>query len=869
MSATRKADDSGRQVLPKNVKPIEYTLKLEPNFETFKFDGDELLELEVVEDSDFISLNTLEIDIKETILLTASGKAIKPESVKEDKKEQYTTFKFSPTSSLKKGDHVKLSLKFVGELNDKMAGFYRSTYEEDGKTKYLATTQMQPIDCRRAFPCIDEPNQKARFSVTLVGDKTLTYLSNMDIKEEHFIDDTKKEVVFNTTPKMSTYLVAFIVGDLRSVESKYKFRDVPVKVYTMPGQEIKGRYAVELAAHALEYYEQCFDIKYPLPKMDMVGIYDCYGGMENWGIITFDMIDLLYEMGKSTTDAEFRIAETVNHELAHQWFGNYCTLNFWDSLWLNESFATYMSWKCCDHFHPEWRIWENFVGKSLQGALRMDSLRSSHPIEIKIKRADEVSQIFDSICYQKGPAVLRMLADWLGDANFIKGVSLYLKKHAWSNAKTSALWNALSQVSGKDVEAIMKIWTECVGYPLVTVKEEDGNISVEQHRFIRAGDVRSEDDKALFPIFIGLRTENSIDNSIIVKSRSSKLPVKTGSFLKINGNTNGVYRVNYEPQRWEKLGCSASKLSVEDRIGLVADSGALSISGYIKTSTFLTLISDWKLESSYIVWNTMLSELAAVSNAWKFEDRKVINALNAATLSLVSEKLHKVGWKFSRDDSYLELKLKSLLFDAAASSEDEVIISASNKIFADYVAGDKNAIYPDVKSTIFRCVASHGGEEEFNQLLAIYKNSRSPDERSIALKSMGAFHDPNILENVLSLLLNGTVRIQDITLPLSAMSRSKVGTEVAFKWMTRNWKTLRTMLPSGFSMLNSVVNICTRGFGNMEQYRMVENFFNGKDTMEYNRGLAQALESIKTNAAWVKRDSNDVRAWLIKNKFLC
>jgi len=244
MSAIKKTDDSGRQVLPKNVKPIEYTLKLEPNFETFIFDGDELLELEVVEDSDFISLNTLEIDIKETILLTASGKEIKPESVKEDKEEQYTTFKFSLASSLKKGDHVKLSIKFVGELNDKMAGFYRSTYEEDGKTKYLATTQMQPIDCRRAFPCIDEPNQKARFSVTLVGDKTLTYLSNMDIKEEHFIDDTKKEVVFNTTPKMSTYLVAFIVGDLRSVESKYKFRDVPVKVYTTPGQEIIGRYAV-------------------------------------------------------------------------------------------------------------------------------------------------------------------------------------------------------------------------------------------------------------------------------------------------------------------------------------------------------------------------------------------------------------------------------------------------------------------------------------------------------------------------------------------------------------------------------------------------------------------------------------------------
>ena len=869
MSATKKADDSGRQVLPKNVKPIEYTLKLEPNFETFKFDGDELLELEVVEDSDFISLNTLEIDIKETILLTASGKEIKPESVKEDKEEQYTTFKFSPASSLKKGDHVKLSIKFVGELNDKMAGFYRSTYEEDGKTKYLATTQMEATDCRRAFPCIDEPNQKAKFSITLVGDKNLTYLSNMDIKEEHSVSETKKEVVFNTTPKMSTYLVAFIVGDLRSVESEYKFRDVPVKVYTTPGYETKGQYAAELAAHALEYYEQCFGIKYPLPKMDMVGIHDfTAGAMENWGLVTYRMVDLLYEKGKSTTDIKFRVAEVVDHELAHQWFGNYCTLDFWDSLWLNESFATYMSWKCCDHFHPEWNVWDNFVGESLQYALGMDSLKSSHPIEVPVKRADEINQIFDAISYEKGSAVLRMLANWLGEDTFIKGVSLYLTRHAWSNAKTSALWAALSEVSGKDVEGTMKIWTESVGYPLVTVKEADGKVSVEQHRFLRTGDVKPEDDKTLFPIFVGLKTENGLDESIILNQRSEKLQVDAGSFFKINGNSNGVYRVNYEPERWAKLGDSASKLSVEDRIGLVADAGALSTPGYSKTSNLLSLVSGWKSEPSYFVWSEMLSRLAGIRSTWKFEDQKTFDALKAVTRSLVADKCHKLGWEFSSSESFLEQRLKSLLFGSAASSDDETVVSAAKKMFADYVAGDKSAIYPDLRSSVFHCVASHGGETEFNQLFDIYKNPQSVDEKIVALRNMGAFRDAEILKKVLGLLMDGTVRTQDIYLPLIGMSRSKVGIETAFDWMTGNWDALCKMLPPGLSMLKSVVQICTAGFTKKEQYDKVKAFFDGKDTKGYDQGLAQALESIKSNAAWVKRDNADVEAWLKENKFL-
>jgi len=862
------SDNSGRQILPKNVKPIEYTLRFEPNFKTFKFDGCEILDLEVVENSNFITLNILEIQIQESTLINASGEEIQPESFKEDKEGQCITFKFDEIHSFTKGEHIKLNIKFVGELNDKLAGFYRSSYEENGKTKYIATTQMQPTDCRRAFPCIDEPNEKAKFSVTLVGDKNLTYLSNMDIKEEHVISEGKKEVIFNTTPDMSTYLVAFIVGDLRYVESEYKFGDVPVKVYTTPGHETKGQYAAELAAHALEYYEQCFGIKYPLPKMDMVGIYDSAGGMENWGLITYDMIDLLYEEGKFTTETKFEISKVVDHELAHQWFGNYCTPEFWDSLWLNESFATYMSWKCCDHFHPEWRIWENFVGESLQTALKKDSLRSSHPIELQIKRSDEVNQIFDAICYQKGSAVLRMLANWLKEEDFIRGVSLYLTRYAWSNAKTRDLWAALSEVSGKKVERTMKIWTESIGYPIITVKETDDDVYIEQHRFLRSGDVKPEDDKTLFPIFVGLKTEDGLDGSIILDKRTAKLPVKVGSFVKINGNSNGVFRVNYEPERWQKLGCSVSKLSVEDRIGLVMDAGALSTAGYCKTSTFLTLISGWKSETSYFVWSAVISELNAIRNAWKFVDKKTRDALEAFTRNLVTERCHSLGWKFKNNEPFLEERLKTLLFGAAALADDEVVVTAAKRMFADYVAGNKDAIYPGLKTHVFQCVASHGGEIEFNQMVDIFKNPESVNEKSIALRNLGAFRDTKILEKVFELLMDGTVRIQNIFLPLSSMSRNPVGVEVEFDWMTKNWEVLRKILPSGFSMIERLVQICTRGFTRMNQYEKVEAFFGGKDTKSYNRGLAQTLESIKGSALWVRRDNDNIQAWLKEHNFL-
>ncbi|ODV83652.1 hypothetical protein CANARDRAFT_202874 [[Candida] arabinofermentans NRRL YB-2248] len=856
----------GRQLLPTNVKPTHYDLTLEPKFDTFKFNGDITISLDVKSSSDFISLNTLELELLETKLVTDKGE-FKPIEVKYDDDDQSSTFKFED-EVLKTGESVKLSIKFIGELNDKMAGFYRSTYQEDGETKYLATTQMEPTDCRRAFPCFDEPNLKATYDISLIADKKLTCLSNMDVIDTIEVDETTKKVVFNTTPLMSTYLVAFIVGELEYIESDYKFRDIPVRVYTTKGYTEGGKMSVELAAKALEYYEKVFDIPYPLPKMDMVGIHDfSAGAMENWGLITYRMVDLLFDENKSTLATKLRVSEVVAHELAHQWFGNICTMDFWDSLWLNESFATYMSWKCCNHFEKDWKVWENFVGDSLQSALTLDGLRSSHPIEVPVKRADEINQIFDAISYEKGSSVLRMLANWLGEDVFIKGVSNYLKTHSYGNATTEDLWISLTEVSGKDVKSTMKVWTTQVGYPLVTVNEvKDSKITVEQHRYLTTGDVKPEDDTAIYPIFLGLKTDKGLDESIVFNERAIDLPYE--DFFKINGNSNGVYRVCYEPERWQKLGSSASKLSVEDRIGLVADAGALSVSGYSKTTNLLSLVSGWKTETSFFVWDEIITRISSLRAAWLFEDEKTRNALKSLTGNLVSERCHSSGWIFDKDENFLDQRLKALLFGAAASSGDLKVLASIEKMFAEYISGNKDAIHPNLRATVFNSIASKGGQLQYKALLNIYENPQSIDEKITALRALGRFENIDILNDVLESLLIGKVRPQDIYIPMQGMRAHKLGVETLYSWMTLNWDKIYKLLPPGLSMLGSVVQVCTSGFTTMDKYEEIEEFFKGKNTTGFNQGLAQSLETIKSKSNWVTRDSKDVEKWLIDNGYL-
>ena len=854
-----------REVLPTNVKPLHYDITLEPNFETFKFDGHETIEFHVNERTDYITLNSLEIEIQEAKLDDVSITDISFNTEK-----QTVTFKLP--DHLREGTKAELHLKFTGELNDKMAGFYRSSYQEDGKTKYLATTQMEPTDCRRAFPSYDEPSAKAKFTIRLIADKSLVCLSNMDEKLTDLLDGNKKRVTFNTTPVMSTYLVAFIVGDLKYVENN-SYR-VPIKVYATPGSEHLGQYSADIAAKTLAFFDKKFDIPYPLPKCDMVAIHNfSAGAMENFGLITYRTVDLLLDPENTNVNTKQRVTEVVMHELAHQWFGNLVTMDFWDGLWLNEGFATWMSWYACDSLYPDWKVWESYVSDSLQHALTLDALRASHPIEVPVKKADEINQIFDAISYSKGSSLLKMISRWLGEDVFIKGVSNYLKKHKWGNTRTSDLWEALSEVSGKDVVKVMDIWTKNIGFPIIKVEESgNGEIKVSQNRFLATGDVKPEEDKVLYPVFLGLKTSEGIDESLVMDGRTKTIKLPTqDDFFKINGDQAGIYRTAYESSRWTKLGKAGvdGKLSVEDRVGLVADAGSLASSGFIETSSLLDLVKSWSKESNYVVWDEILTRIGSIKAALMFEDEATNEALKAFTRDLIGEKLSEIGWEFKESDSFADQQLKSSLFASAANADDQKAVDYCKQAFQKYVVeGDKKAIHPNLRATIFNINAKHGDETTFEQLFKIYRNPQSVEEKIAALRSFGRFTKPAIMDKVAGLLLQtDIVKQQDIYIPMQGLRAHKEGVEKLWEWLTVNWDKVYELLPPGLSMLGSVVTLATSGFTKESQKKKVEEYFSKKDTKGYNQGLAQSLDIITAKGKWAERDSRLIFDWLSANGY--
>ncbi|KAG0651145.1 Aminopeptidase 2 [Hyphodiscus hymeniophilus] len=855
----------GREILPGNVVPKHYNLTLEPDFKQFTFEGTVIVDLDVVEDSTSISLNTLDIDIHSSKVLSGSETISSSPKLSYHESTQTTMVTFD--KALKKGSKAQLEMKFTGELNDKMAGFYRSTYKnQDGTEGILATTQMEPTDARRAFPCFDEPSLKAEFTITLIADKKLTCLSNMDVDSETELSAGKKAVKFTKSPRMSTYLVAFIIGELNYIETK-EFR-LPIRVYAPPSQDIEhGRFSLDLAARTLKFYEEKFDSQFPLPKMDMVAIPDfSAGAMENWGLITYRMVDLLFDEKTSGASTKERVAEVVQHELAHQWFGNLVTMDFWDGLWLNEGFATWMSWYSCNTFYPEWKVWESYVTDTLQSALSLDSLRSSHPVEVPVKRADEVNQIFDAISYSKGSCVLRMISKYVGEDVFMQGIRNYLKKHAYGNTQTGDLWAALSQASGKDIGKVMDIWTKHVGYPVVTVteNEKDNTIHVKQNRLLRTADVKPEEDQTIYPVFLGLRTKDGVDEELELSKREGSFKVPDLDFFKLNADHSSLYRTSYSPARLEKLGKAAKegKLSTEDRAGMLADAGALAASGYQKTSGVLNLLKGFDSEKEFIVWSEILTRLGAIQGAWVFEDQKVRDGLESFQRDLVSERAHKAGWEFKETDDHIQQQFKAMLFGSAGMSGDKKIIEAAKAMFKKFAAGEKSAIHPNIRGSVFGMALKYGGKEEYDIILNTYLNSKNSDERNTALRTLGRAKDPELIKKTLTLPFSGDVKEQDIYLPVSGLRTHPEGIEALYGWMVENWGELTRRLPAGLSMLGTMVSICTSSFSRNEDIERIHTFFTERSTKGFDQGLAQSLDSVRAKAAWLGRDRKDVADWV-------
>ena len=533
-------------VLPENVRPVHYQITLQPDMDNFTFDGLEVIDIDVKEATSSIVLNAADLSVPAAMLIK-NGQWIRAESITLDEDSQTVTLSFP--EPVEPGP-AQLDLRFVGELNDKLHGFYRSQYvNPEGEVSYLATTQFEATDARRAFPCWDEPACKATFQLTLNIPTDMVAVSNTPILEQAGLDAGFKSIMFGRTPIMSTYLMAFVIGDLSHIEQE-SANNTTVGVWTTRGKEEQGRFALDTSARMLGFFNEYFGIPYPLEKLDHIAIPDfAAGAMENWGCITYRETALLVDPANSSAGTRQRVAEVVAHEMAHMWFGDLVTMDWWDDLWLNESFASWMGTKATDWAFPEWEMWTQFVNMDTNRALSLDGLKNSHPIEQEVKDPAEISQLFDAISYSKGASVIRMLEQFLTPQVFQQGIQQYLNANQYDNARTADLWAALEDASKLPVTAIMNTWTGQMGYPVLNVeKEEDGEqleLSLSQERFVYDNLLgESEPENLVWQVPVGVsQSDRDEGASLVMDSPRASVTIPRPS------DTDGWFKLNPVPDR--------------------------------------------------------------------------------------------------------------------------------------------------------------------------------------------------------------------------------------------------------------------------------------------------------------------------------
>ena len=907
-----------REVLPATIKPSNYKLTIQPNFEApFEYTGTVVIEVAVVETTNTIVANALELSVKSAKVVVTHLKTQTTQEAKAiafDKAVDRVSFEFE--NEIPAGATAALTVEFTGTHNDKMVGFYRSAYkDQDGNNSFLMSSQFEATDARRAFPCWDEPNLKATFDVTLIVDRKHTALSNMDVVEEKDVEiggSPFKAVVFATTPIMSTYLLAFAVGDFDYVETTARpklpadAKPITVRVYGVKGQSKLGHFSLDVAAKTLEFFSEYFNIAYPLPKMDMIGIPDFgAGAMENWGLVTYREVMLFFDEKTSSSSVKQSVAYVVGHELAHQWFGNLVTMDWWGELWLNEGFATFVGWLSTDHLFPEWKIWTQFVTSDFARGISLDSLRTSHPIEVDVKSPAEISQIFDAISYSKGASVIRMLNAFLGGNTFMNGVRAYLKKFAYANATTIDLWTSLSEASGQDVVSLMKVWTRETGYPIVSVlnekfdaKKQELSFTLRQSRFLMDGEITAEEDAKNplwhVPITIVTHINPHSPTRILFKEKDMNVTIpysqQPGSFWKINYETTGFYRVNLNTSQQSVLAAALNAnldiFTTQDRIGIVSDAFASAKSGIGTTDGALEVVKSFVKEQNYMVLKELSDNLTSMSSAWFKESDDVINGLHSLIRSVFAEKVKQLGFDYKDGEEHLLRLKRTLVITAAFNAKDEYTTGELKKRFAEAMAGKSDAIHPELRGIgyIAGLSTSDNPADAFESLLNIITTEKSPEHRLKATGALGATNDLSLIKRLLNeiALDSKIVRSQDIMYVLSSThysSEKKQVLPILWEWLKANWTVLNDRYNAALGIFGHVVSNCVGGETGYDFVEKVESWVRGDDlaTAEekktrtdqlkvIKRPLDQNLEKIRNYTKWIERDRAAVTAWVSKNK---
>lgn len=888
--------------LPRYIVPLHYQLLLHPNLTRLSFNGSVQIQIDVQNNTNWVVLHSKGLEIVKATILDQHFAHLSDKVLPVLHNPSHEQIGIFSPRVLNSGQKYFLYIEFGAELAEGLYGFYKSTYRTStGETRTLASTHFEPTSARMAFPCFDEPSFKANFSVRIRRSPEFISLSNMPVVKTVEVDDGLLEDRFAKTVTMSTYLVAFVICDFKSVTARTS-SGVQVSVYAAPEKGLQSHYALEVAVKMLDFYEEYFNIRYPLPKQDLIAIPDFQvGAMENWGLTTYRETSLLVDPPTSSISDKLWVTMVIGHEIAHQWFGNLVTMKWWNDLWLNEGFAKYMEFISVEATYPELRVDEYLLDICFV-AVSYDSLNSSRPISSPAENPTQIEQMFDAVSYDKGACVLHMLRHFLTEDVFQSGIVRYLRKHSYQNAENQDLWDALSNtcseedfISGKhcysksqasknaylfagehlDLTAMMNTWTLQKGIPLVTVTRKGSHLLLRQDRFLRTvmpSDPLWSSFQEGFLWHIPLTYKTDASDTVhrhLMTTRTDSIHVgEEVSWVKVNSDMTGYYLVHYEDDGWDKITKllmeNHTALSFKDRTHLIHNVFHLVSAGYLQLNTALDLIGYLPLETHIV---PLLQGLGYLETFYQMVEKRneveLVKNLAMYILRFFRAVIDQQTW--TDDGSVSERRLRSAILSLACRLEDPQCLDQARQRFKDWLWSNGTLNLPtDVASTIYSVGAKN--DLGWTSLLQIYKTSLSEDSKSKILSALTRTGDTNKLNRLLELGLEGKViRSQDLSHVIMMVARNPRGHYLAWNFVKKNWDTLVQKFQLGSSCIRNILVGTSGLFSTEDELANVRSFFESiKEQALQLRATQLALDLVQKNIRWFKRNEETLRNWLDK-----
>ncbi len=835
--------------LPRHAVPHHYDIRLELDLDTFTFSGSVGADIEVTEPTTSLVLNAAEVEIKSATLL--NGPKIESISYEEEKEQAVLTF----GATVSAGEY-RLEIKHTGIINDQLRGLYRSVYRDaDGVEHALATSQCQSTDARRVFPCWDEPDFKATYQTTMVVADGLEAYSNSAELERVSLGDGRVEFRFDKTMKMSTYLLAFIAGPFEATEPRV-VRGTPIRIIVPRGNVHLTDIAMDNAVFCFEYLSDYYGIPYPADKLDHIAIPDfAAGAMENVGLITYRDAYLVIDPVKASHSELQNSLDVIGHEIAHQWFGNLVTMAWWEGAWLNEAFASFMELKATDAKQPGWKRWLAFQNLEVPWAMATDQLKSTRPIEFEVTHPHEVDQMFDSITYGKGSAVLHMIDEFVGVESFRAGVGKYLRKHSYGNTVTADLWEGLDGASEYPVSAIMDTWVYQRGFPQIEVKRVPGGTQLTQRRFLVKPD---ETDSTIWKVPVQLRgvaDGEPFEIKYLLEEDDGVVDIDGDiEWVVANAGGSGFYRTSYDADLFELLLEHTDSLGDNERYALVSDTLGFVRNGELSTESFLDLVSHFADETEQAIWSVITGGLSLIEH--HALDESARSAFESFVAELTAPALNRLGWEVRDSDTDLDRKLRGdLIATMGILAGDEETIERCNSLAEDLFEGE--SIDPEIATAALAVYARHGGAAEHDKLWQVYKAASTPLDQVRYLRSYAAVaSEPEALATF-SRMIHGDLRAQDAFWVFARLLSGKAGPAV-WERSREHWDDVLAAMPG---MTRTRIAEGLPALSQPEVAASVRGHFAEHPLPEAERPVEQNLERLDANVTLRERETPVVTAY--------